>query len=448
MTDETLQMLADFRSELPLPNQEATHAAYQQVIATESRRQRLPGRLLRGKRLTLALVAVALVLAAGSVAAVKEAPWWANGAPPVDPQEVVAVAGDNLPAHVDVADARTVVTDGDAALVAVPLNQTGYCLIPALGGRASLGAQCEYQVANPEQGNDDRTVSATRHQEDDAPAAWIVYGRITDPRAAKIDLGPFMLDLTAGGFFLAQVPQDDWAQLSGSATNGTILNSSGGILRHGCVNWANAPTATGADGESPLPLWTDASGGICKPQQPTAAPPTIDIGAATTLFDVTLTQDYSVWKAGQTISFDAVPRSDGATCLVASGPGSSGTHRSYSFTNTCTGQTNTKQPIDDVGLDAGLTHTDGNAAYTWAVTGKVKPGSTIRKLELRSDTSTTPVSFGDGFFFAQLPAITPGPQKGSVSMPPGQWLLVGLDANGQEVAQVDLVAQHQQASPH
>jgi hypothetical protein len=64
------------------------------------------------------------------------------------------------------------------------------------------------------------------------------------------------------------------------------------------------------------------------------------------------------------------------------------------------------------------------------------------------DTPTTPVSFGGGFFFAQLPATSPGPQKGTVSMPPGQWLLVGLDATGHQVAEVDLVAAHRHASPH
>jgi hypothetical protein len=101
-----------------------------------------------------------------------------------------------------------------------------------------------------------------------------------------------------------------------------------------------------------------------------------------------------------------------------------------------------------VGLGASLTHVGGQAVYAWDITGTVDPESTITKLELRSGASTTPVSSGGGFFFAQLPATTPGPQKGTVSMPPGQWLLVGLDATGQQVAQVDLVALHQQASPH
>jgi hypothetical protein len=446
MTDNTTQLLTDFRSEIPLPDDDATRFAYERIVATTSARRHLLTRLIGRKRMTLALAVGALILAAASVAAVKEAPWWQNGAPPVDPQEVVSVASDNLPANVDVARARTVVTAGDAALVAVPLNSTGYCLIPTLDGRATLGAQCEYQVKNPQSGDDDRTVSATRRANGNRPAAWIVYGRITDARAAKIDLGAFTLALASGGFFLGQVPPAQWTQLSGSATSGTILDRSGGVLRRGCVNWASAPTSPGADGEYPLPLWSEPSGGTCKPQRP-VSPPTVDLRAAKKVFDVTLSQNYSLWKAGQTITFEAAPRSDGTTCLVASGPG---TNPGLGFTNNCAAtsdQANAKQAIN-VGLGAGLTHVGSNAVYTWDISGAVDPGSRIAKLELRSDTSTTPVSFGGGFFFAQLPATSPGPQKGTVSMPPGKWLLVGLDATGRQVARVNLVALHQQASPH
>lgn len=449
MTDDTIQLLSDFRSEIPLPDHEATRSAYERVVAKTTTHRRLLPRLVGRKRLTLAFAAGALVLAAASVAAVKEVPWWQSGAPPVDPKEVVSVASDNLPANVDVARARTVVTAGDAALVAVPLNGTGYCLIPALDGRASLGAQCEYQVKNPRSGDDDRTVSATRRASGDRAAAWIVYGRITDPRAAKIDLGAFTLDLASGGFFLGQVPQSQWSQLSGTATHGAIIDSTGGVLRHGCVNWASAPTRTGTDGEYLVPLWSEQSGGTCKPRRP-AAPPTVDLGAAKKVFDVTLTQNYSLWKAGQTITFEGAPRSDGTTCLVVSGPGTAGTTRGYGLTNSCAAtsdQANAKSPIN-VGLGAGLTHIDGKAVYTWDITGAVDPGSGIARLELRSGSSTTPVSSGGGFFFAQLPATSPGPQKGTVSMPPGQWLLVGLDGTGHQVAEVDLVAMHRQASPH
>lgn len=449
MRDDTMQLLTDFRKEIPLPDQEAVDLAYKRVMACRNAGRPSLQPLIGRRRFVVALAAGALVLAAASVAAVREAPWWQSGTPPVDPQEVVSVAGDNLPARVDVTRARTVATAGDAALVAVPLNSTGYCLIPALDGHATLGAQCEYQVMNTQSGADDRTVSATRVASGNQQAAWIVYGRITDPRAARIDLGAFSVNLVQGGFFLGQVPQSQWAHLSGSATSGAILDSSGAVLRRGCVDWANAPSSAGRSGEYPLPLWSESSGSSCKPQTP-VVPPTVDLSAARKLFDVTLTQNYSIWKTGETITFEAAPRSDGTTCLVASGPGTPGTNQGYGFTNSCVAtndQANANQPIN-VDLDAGLTHVDGKAVYTWDVTGAVDPRSGITKLEIRSGTSTTAVSFGDGFFFAQLPATSPGPQKGSVSMPPGQWLLVGLDSTGREVAQVDLGAQHQRSSPH
>jgi hypothetical protein len=449
MTDETTQLLADFRDEIPFPAEAATRSAYERVVSRATTRRRLLAWLVGPRRLTVVLAASALVLAAASVAAVKEVPWWQSGSPPVDPQEVVSVARDNLPAHVDAARARTVVTAGDAALVAVPLNESGYCLIPALDGHATLGAQCEYQVADPQSGDDDRAISATRRASGDQPAAWIVYGRITDPRAAKIDLGAFTLDLASGGFFLGRVPPGEWSRLSDAATNGAILDSSGAVLRSGCVDWATAPTGTSTDGEYPLPLWSESRGGDCKPQRPPAMP-VLYPNAAKRLFDVTLTQNYSIWKAGQTIILNAAPRSDGRTCLVVTGPGASGMARGYGFTNTCaatTGAADATQPID-VGLGASLTHVDGKAVYAWAITGAVDPASGIDGLELRSDTSTTAVSLGGGFFFAQLPETSPGPQQGAVSMPPGKWVLVGLDAAGRQVAQVDLVAQHRRATPH
>lgn len=443
-----LQLLGEFRSEVP----EADDATVERVLAritvgASTQRRSSPGRFGRRQRLTLVIAFAALLLAAASIAAVKEGPWWQSGGPPVDPQAVASVARDNMPADVKLADARTVVTSGDAALVAVPLNATGYCLIPAIDGRASLGAQCEYQVTNPVRGDDDRTLSVTRKASAKGAAVWIVYGRVTDPRATKIDLGPFTLGLATGGFFLGQVPQADWSQLSGSATGGAILDGSGSALRKGCVNWAVAPIGTGSDGEYPVPLWTDAQGGKCEPQKVPVLP-TVELGTAKKLFDVTLTQNYGVWKAGQTVTFESAQRSDGTSCLVATG--APGAQKGFNFSNACgavSGGTNERHPIS-VGIGAGLTHVDGEAVYTWDISGAVDPGSNIAKLELRSDNETTAVAFGGGFFFAQLPATTPGPRKGTLSMPAGQWLLVGLDAAGHEVAQVDLVDFHRQASPH
>jgi len=442
-----LHLLGEFRSEVPAVDDAMVERVLARIAGAPARRRSPLRRFGRRQRLTLVTGFAALLLTAASIAAVKEGPWWQSGGPPVDPQAVASVASDNMPADVKLADARTVVTSGDAALVAVPLNATGYCLIPAIDGRASLGAQCEYQVSNPARGDDDRTLSVTRKASAKGAAVWIVYGRITDPRARKIDLGPFTLDLAIGGFFLGQVPQAEWSQLSGSATSGAILDGAGSALRKGCVNWAVAPIGTASDGEYPVPLWSDAQGGRCEPQKVPVLP-TVELGTAKKLFDVTLTQNYGIWKAGQTVIFESAQRSDGKSCLVVTG--GQGAQPGFNFSNACgavSGGTNERHPIN-VGIGAGLTHVDGKAVYTWDISGAVDPGSTIAKLELRSDGETTPVALGDGFFFAQLPVTTPGPQKGTLRMPPGQWLLVGLDAAGHQVAQVDLVAFHRQASPH
>lgn len=447
MSDDAMQLLSDFRCEVPLPAAGATAAAYARVVNGASARPRRPARLAGRGRLSVALAASLLVFAAAAVAAVKEAPWWQSGEPPVDPRQVISVARDNLPAQVDVAHARTVVTAGDAALVAVPLDATGYCLIPAIDGAATLGAQCEYQVTNPERGDDDRTVSATRGAAAGAAPAWIVYGRITDRRAASIDLGPFALGLAPGGFFLTEVPPAEWPRLSGTATRGAILDGSGSVLRRGCVNWAIAPGGTTVDGEYPVPLWSDSDGGTCKPQKAPALP-TVDLASAKKLFDVTLTQNYGAWKAGQTVSFEAARRSDGTSCLVAAGPQPSGS--GPGFADGCGaggGGTGADRPID-AEIGAGLTHVAGKAVYTWDVSGTIDPAANIARLELRSDTTTTPVMSGGGYFFGQFPATTPGPQQGAVSMPPGRWQLVGLDAAGDEVAHVDLVALYRSARPH
>src|SRR3954454_1977925 len=448
MSDE-LTLLAEFRADVPFADAATTARIFRHATLMRSRSGSVRATLIHRNRLALALVVAALALAAAAVAAVKEVPWWQDGPPPVDPQAVASVAADNLPANVDVANARTVATAGDAALVAVPLGKTGYCLIPALGGRGNLGAQCQYQVRDPEQGDDDRSVSATRRAAGGEPAHWIVYGRITDPRAQKIDLGRLSLTLAPGGFFLANVPENEWPAVSGTANPGEIIGSSASILRHGCVDWGLAPDAPGAaGGESPEPLWRDAEAGAsCRTRQ-SPTPPTIDLAQAKKLFDVTLTEPYSIWKRGETISFEAAPASDGTTCMVVAGPGSPGAPGSG---RGCAGArvppSGTQRPPIDVALDAQLAHGDGKAFYVWAVSGSVDPRRGIAKLEIRSDSTVTPVTFGGGFFFAQLPATTTGPLKGTVPLPTGSWEVIGYDAAGKDSARVGLVALHRRASP-
>ncbi|MFL5952626.1 MAG: hypothetical protein ACJ76I_00765 [Gaiellaceae bacterium] len=408
------QELELLRSTVPSPDTATAERIHR--LATTARSS-WPRRL----RTTGALAAAALAIAGGSVAAIREVPWWQNGTPPVDPQSVASVARDNMPATVDTAKARTVAQDGSAALVAVPLDETGYCLIPSLDGRASLGTQCEYQVRHAQQGDDDRTVSMRR---DDA---WIVYGRITDPRAATIDLGVLSLGLKPGGFFIASVPKDRWAALEGTANAGRILDRSGATLREGCVDWSGAS------------LWRDGSTN-CKPE-PTPTIPTLDLAHATKLFEITLMQPYSIWKAGTTIEFVEAQSSDGSICSTSTGPGLA-TRLGNGGACRRPGTWSSPQPLN-VTFSAQRAHDGERAFYIWAITGAADPGAHVAKLELRSPSGAIPVLLADNFFFAQIAQTS----ASTDAFPAGPYTLDAYDASGAKVASIDLNELHGRLRP-
>jgi hypothetical protein len=441
MSNDALQVLAEFRSETPYPSDNVARAVFARAVGSS------PARPHR-RRLALVTVLAVLAFSAAAVAAVKNAPWWQSGAPPVDPQAVVAVARGNMPANVRVSEARTVVTDHDAALVAVPLDETGYCLIPTLGGHAAFDAPCIYTVARPESGDSDISETAASVGSKGAPARWLAYGRITDPRAAKLDLGAFSVGLAPGGFFLTEVPAGMWAKLSGTASRGAILDASGAVLRRGCVSWGTSPddSPTGALRAARTVLWLDQPAGTCKPVT-VPPPPTLDLSKASTLFDVTLTQPFATWKAGDRVTFEEAPASDGGTCVVMVGPGypitSSGQHCGWRLDQSLS----TGSPIN-VGFGNMLAHDGGKAFYSWQIMGSTDPGAKIAKLTLSSPSSKLDVTYRDTVFFVQLPATTPGPRVGSVPFPGGPWTLTGYDAGGSVVAHVDLNALYEHSSPH
>lgn len=426
MTDVT-QQLSEFRSDVPLPDDDTTTRAYARATAQRPARP-------RRKRLVPVAAAFVLVFAAAAVAAVKETPWWQGGEPAIDPQAVALVARDNMPARVRIADARTVAHDGDAALVAAPLGDTGYCVIPAIDAHANLGASCIYQVQGNQSGDSDLLRSATQPN-----GHWIVYGRVTDARAAKIDLGAMSVDLARGGFFVADIPQSEWGKLARTASPARILSSSGAVLSTGCANWGDPPAATAHDEAA---FWVAPENGKCVPQS-VPERPSLDLAHAATLFDVTLTQPYSIWKPGETITFEAVPESDGQTCAMATGP------RLPQAIPGCAGATIPKDgPPLSVTMGASLSHDGAKAFYGWDIQGTTSPGSHIAKVEISSPDATVPAKLGGNFFFAQLPVTTPGPVAGAVPFPDGPWTAVGYDAAGTVVARVDLNALYRQSTPH
>lgn len=398
------------------------------------------GRRLRSRRQFVLVVVAALVVVGGSVAAVREVPWWRSGTPPVDPRAVASVARDNMPANVDTARARTVSQDGSAALVAVPLDATGYCLIPALNGRGELGAQCEYQVTRPEQGDDDRTVSLAHPAGQSSPAAWLVYGRITDPRAAILDLGAFRVSLATGGFYVKQIPEGRWAALSGTANPGRILDDSGHLLRSGCVNWGPSPANKPA-GSADLPLFSSTDG-VCKPQQ-APVPPTPDYSRAEKLVEFTLVHDFSIWKAGTTVALWQAPAGSGTICdwVAAATPAPSPSTTSHGLPGSG-GCGSAQQPAEK--QDRPYENLSVDVGGGGLIAGRVSALSSIDKVVLESAAGSTTLPLGNCWFIGQLPE---GSRPGQLP-PGGPFTIAGYRADGALVARSSIEQLVKNASPH
>lgn len=432
MTDHD-QLLVDFRSEVPLPDAQTAHRIRRLAERPERSARRFLALVLRRPRTAVVLTA-ALVVVGGSLAAVNELAWWQAGAPPVDPQAVASIARANLPANVDTSRARTVARAGDAALVAAPINENGYCLIPTLRGRGDLGGQCEYQLVDLQQGRSDRTASLARRD----PAAWIVYGRITDPRAAKIDLGAFSVPLVTGGFFLAEVPEDRWPTLSGRANAGRILDASGAVLRTGCVNWGPAPTSPEA-GRGGVPLWRPSSG-PCKPEQYPGRP-TVDLDEASKLAELRLKADFSIWKAGSVVALWQAPARNGWFCtyVAAASPAPAGTSEGLP------GGPYQCNQGGEAAASAGRAFAGVSFSVEGGgiVTGRVGSRSDVSRVVLESASGSTVLPLGGGWFIGQLP------DGGSVGqLPPGgPFTLVAYDAEGKELGRQSLEQIRQAATP-
>lgn len=421
--------------DLPEPRSTAAEALYARIAErVESRndgraahRRRASER--RGGRRFAAAVAGSLLLVGGvAVAAVTQAPWWQDAAPPVNPSVVDRQLRDleGLPTAADRSRARTVAEVDGAALVAVPLGKTGYCLIPSLPGSPDIGFSCLFQAG-------DEFRSYARPASQGAPR-WIVYGRITDPRAAALDLHPaagfpLTLALKPGGFFLANVPEDRWAALAGQAGEGKIVDASGATLRTGCVNWGPSPESPGA-GLARYSFWRDG-GGECRPE-PVWTRPTVDLSRAQKLVELTLTADFSIWNRGTTIALWHAPATGGFRCVyvAAASPPPSGTSRGLPGGPGSCGKpaeqrpAPTERPFDSVSISSpgGL------------LTGHVDPASGIVRVELHSGSSSTVLPFERGYFLGQLSG--------------DRHIVVGYDSAGNEVASVDLEKLRAQATPH
>lgn len=388
---------------------------------------------LRRHRWIAAATATTLLLAAGAaVAAVAGVAWWEDAAPPANPgvvdwQLAAPADGSLFPPPADRSRARTVAETAGAALVAAPVGGTGYCIIPSLPGSPSIGFSCTYQLS-------DEFRSYARPNSAGTPQ-WIVYGRITDPQAATLDLSPaagvpFEVRLHTGGFFLAHVPQSRWNALSETAGEARILDASGTILRSGCVSWGPAPYSPRA-GLTRHAFWTDGKRG-CRPAQPPTSPATIDVSSAEKLVELTLRGRHATWKEGTAIAVWRAPQKDGSVCVfesVASPPPTAFSGDNPPAGSIACGRGLTNIPPGKK-LAVGFSSTrDQGDAYTWMVQGRVDPAAEVSRLEIRTPSETVPVAFSNDYFLAEL-----GTSAASDELPAGPHVLVAYDANGEEIA--------------
>jgi hypothetical protein len=382
----------------------------------------------RPRALAAVAVGALLLVSGGALAAIHGVPWWEDAAPPVNPKVVdwqlaPHADGSNFPPTADRSRARTVAKEDGAALVAAPVGKGGYCLIPSLPGDPDLGFSCVYQP-------DDMLLGYARPPSLGTPR-WIIYGRIVDPEAATLDLSKaagvtFEVPLQRGGFFLANVPEERWAELSGRAGEGRILDDSGETFRTGCVNWGPAPHRTGA-GLARYPFWTEDD--PCRPR-PFPGRPRIDLDKAQRLVAVTLSSDFSIWDEGTTVAVWRAPTLDGRECVYVApaSPRPSGVSNSMPGGGVCGGLAGKRPPSRGPFGPIQVSDPGG------LVSGVVEPASGIVRVELHSASESKVIPFANGYFLGQFPeGGSPGERP-----PGGPRTVVGYDAAGKQVASVDL----------
>jgi hypothetical protein len=429
--------------DLPDPRSPAAEALYVRLRArVADSRVEDDAHPRRRRRLLAAALAASLLLVGGAaLAAVTVGPWWQDAPAPVNPsvvdRQLTPPKDASFPPTADRSRARTVAQADGAGLVAAPVGESGYCLIPSLPGSPDLGFSCTYQVTNPEAGTSDEFRSYARPPSQGTPR-WIVYGRITHPRAAALDLGAFTVPLRPGGFFLANVPEDRWKALANTASEGKIVDASGATLRTGCVNWTPSP-ADPAAGLSRFAFWSEEHG-PCR-ARPVPTRPTPDLSKAQKLVETTLREKFSIWEKGTAIALWRAPTLEGGECvflapatLTPDDVSAAKSDRSMPGGGACTGPPSSP-PRNPEPFMTGMSWTSlHDGTYSVLLQGQVAPRVAIARVTLRTKTGESTVPFENGYYLTQLEN-----SNASGELPPGgPYVLFGYDSAGTVVATQDL----------
>jgi hypothetical protein len=417
----------------------------------------------RRRLLVPVLVVLGLIVTGVAVAAALDGlPWWETASPPVHPQVVdyelnPRFQGDGDLPHPNRKHARTVATSNGAALVAAPVGKEGQCLLLFMPESAApaTGRSCIFRVdksaPSVESGAFDELTSYARPQSEIISAMgprWVLYGRVADPRAATLDLSAaagftFRVALHPGGFFLVDVPKADWSLLSNRVGEGKILDQNGGTLRTGCVAWGPAPGALGAGQKGSL--WGDDVP-RCRPVR---MPWSVEVEDATKLVGITVDNPLPGNAPGDSIAVWRAAQKDGTVCVFQA-LASPRPHTAPSPSDRFSGPDAYRNMPNDVVCDEDAEPLDktppgkpvdiaiggGSTDDKWQyeLLGHVDPHSSVQRLELTSAKGPVPLAFENHWFVAQFPA------GGVLHELPlgGPYVLVGLDAEGHEVARIDL----------
>jgi peroxiredoxin len=207
----------------------------------------------RVRRQRTLVVSIAVFALSGIAVAATEN-WWTNADPPPNQKAVDIGLGPTkypdgrIEDTADLARSRTVARAAGAVLVAAPREDGGYCLLPQLPSTdgkltsAGIGAPRCFPPRK-----DGTAVSAFGTLlGPDGDRRWLVFGRITDPGGASLDLSEaagetLRVPLANAGFFMAELPRTAWERLDDRADDVAVLGSDGQVLRRTCVQFEEAP---------------------------------------------------------------------------------------------------------------------------------------------------------------------------------------------------------------
>lgn len=381
---------------------------------------------VRRRWLVPAVVAGTLVFAAVAYSAVGGLPWWETGAPPVHrsivEQQLAPPSDRSEFPPVNRALARTVAVNNGAALVAAPIGKTGYgyCLIPSLPGQPNLGYQCVWNTKTATQSSTDIFDDIVERSTQGKPR-WIVYGRYTESGAASLDLtnavgGRLRIPLRRGGFFIADLPPARWQAIAHTAGVGALLDASGHTIRKGCFAWGSSPRSSE---KTRTPSTT--GGAPCHVRKL----PTIDVGAAMKLFELTLTADFSRWQTRDRVAIWEAPQSNGQSCAW---PGTVEAPPTPFAGNDCRSKSQPWPAGTAFQIQFSGSHSE-RAGNLTAVQGWTSPR--VARMSLLSREGITSVPFGSDYYFVQLPG-----SSGQIDQLPdeGPYTLIAYDASGNVVS--------------